>query len=403
MTRNMLATLGALLSLVALGADAKTQAPHAVRLALEPGLALTFSTEWYACDADLNKSLHTKPLPEKIAAIVCRPIQGGGEHPIHLNNLLTRAPVSLVVDRIAMPGLSAEALLQATPDIAAHLNEIVCKEIGELLGVADHDVSACTASIVTVSQHPALLIRASIATGAKLREIRDYRVPYDQGELELQFESPANTDQASAAEVDAVIGSAEIEPGTFTPQTVLLTPAPGVSLSLPVGWIACDDATNALLGNRSDLATARQKSCTGLDPTYTRLRVFNPQLLQNVLVEVGYKTEKDITEEELAKLTPDRLADLSSKICDVLGAPITNGSKPVESCTVTADQIAGHAALLATLVFANEYDSGTKTRSRIYYVPYAQGFAILQFTVPILGEPVAQPLIDAVVKSVVIQ
>lgn len=381
----------------------RTHAVQTVRLALEPGVSFAFSSDWYACDKELDSRLHARTLPAKLAHLVCPPDPDGDQR-IRLSSLLMRAPVSLSVEHDAMATTTPEALSAATPLMRANLETFLCAHVAQLLGLAPQSLLACAADIATVSQHPALMNRLLVKAQGRTRRLRLYWIPYGQGEVALVFENPIETDGPSAAEIDRVVASVEIEPGSLPVQSVSLSPAPGISLAVPYGWMACDDATNTQLGKRTDRLGVRAKSCADNDSTKVQLFAFNPQPLLNASVAVSYKTDKDLSESDIAALTPEKLTALTPQACDSVTKPLKERNQAVDSCVLSIEEIAGHQAVLATVVGAfSEESPQERARSRIYFVPYAQGYVTLQFTEPTEDGSLEPPLIDAVRKSLTIQ
>ncbi len=378
-------------------------APHLTRLSVEPGVTLSFTSDWYACDRSLNSQMHDREIPTNIAVVVCRP-DPRGVSPIHLNNLLVRAPVSLLVDHHPLQTISAEALSGATPEMLAFVGQFNCGHMAEFLGVAQQTIVNCATSLATVAQHPALLDKVTLLLEGKPHRLRLYNVPYAFGELTLQFESSAGSEGAADAEIDSVVNTAEIGPGDFSPLPVPLSPAPGVSLSIPSGWMSCDDATNALLGNRIDLLDVRHRSCANVKgDDDIKLFTFNPQLLQNITVVVGYRNRTNLSESQFAAYSQDKLTEMTPRVCGDVTKPLKDDLKAVDSCALSVEEIGGHTALVATTVGVFSNDSDTeRAQDRFYFVPYENGLAMVQFIVPVIGGQVSQPIVDDIMRSLVI-
>jgi hypothetical protein len=398
-----LAVLTALLFLAGGLAQAKERhTVHLSRLSIEPGVTLVLDPDWYACDRNINSQMHDREIPENIAAIICKPDPRGSDA-IHLHNLIVRAPVSLLVDHLPLPTISAEALSGATPEMLAYLGQFDCSHMGQFLGVAQQEITSCATSIATVAQHTALLDTVALSFEGKTHRLRLYSIPYAFGELTLQFESTVGSQAAADAEIDSVVGTVEIGPGDFSALPVPLSPAPEVSLSLPSGWMACDDATNALLGSRRDVLGVRQQSCANAKGDDIRLFAFSPQLLQNISIVVSYRNATRLTEQQIAGYSQDQLTEITPRICDDVTKPLKDDLKPVDSCALSVEQIGGHSALVATTVgvFSGESDTD-RARDKFYFVPYDQGLAMVQFIVPLIGEKVSQPVVDDIMRSIVI-
>ncbi len=398
-----IAALVALLLVACPTAQAKEHhASRLARLSIEPGVTLVLDSDWYACDRTINSQMHDREIPANIAAVVCAPDPRGGTA-VHLNNLLIRAPVSLLVDHLPLPTITAEALSGMTSEMLAYVTRSNCSHMDDFLGVAQQTITSCAASIATVSQHPALRENVSLLFKGKTHRIRLYHVPYAFGELTLQFESAVGSEADADAEIDSVISTAEIGPGDFSALPVPFSPAPGISISLPSGWMSCDDATNALLGNRQDPFGVRQRSCAKVKADEIKLSAFNPLLLQNITVVVGYRDRTSWSESEFAGFSQDKLTEMTPDICGDVTKSLRDNLKPVDSCALSVEQIGGHTALVATTVgvFSDESDTD-RARDRFYFVAYDQGLAMIQFIVPLIGEQVSQPIVDDIMRSIVI-
>src|SRR5690348_13524509 len=157
-----IAALVALLFVASPTAQAKEHhASRLARLSIEPGVTLVLDSDWYACDRTINSQMHDREIPANIAAILCAPDLRGSAA-IHLNNLVVRAPVSLLVDHQPLPIITGEVLSAATPEMLAHISKYDCSHMDEFLGVASQTITSCAASIVAVAQHPALLENVSL-------------------------------------------------------------------------------------------------------------------------------------------------------------------------------------------------------------------------------------------------
>jgi hypothetical protein len=186
------------------------------------------------------------------------------------------------------------------------------------------------------------------------------------------------------------------------PNSVTVSPAPGVSLAVPMGWIACDDATNKLLGQADDPNGLKSIVC-GNDPGQYAWRVFNPAPFRTISLMIVYSKEQDITPEGLAAITPEIMANLQSDVCKSVTAPMTAGSD-IESCKAEIGQFAGHAAFVTTVVGTPH--GGTKLaqfEAVIYEFPYSQGYLQVQFNTATLLKSATSPMIDALKASFVVQ
>jgi hypothetical protein len=169
--------------------------------------------------------------------------------------------------------------------------------------------------------------------------------------------------------------------------------------------MACDGNTNALLGNVSDPADARKKSCAEVAGVPdAKLFAFNPQMLRNVTIQVQQKANPDISLSDLQRIKPSQLPDITAKECPFTTQPIITHGDAIESCNFALAQLAGYPAMQSTVVVVPK-DGGQaeKEKSVTYFVPYDQGYLTFVASFPMLCEAACQPMVDSIVASVVIQ
>jgi hypothetical protein len=212
---------------------------------------------------------------------------------------------------------------------------------------------------------------------------------------------------ASPAAPPATAAPASVTPTqaaaqTPAPNTVTLSPAAGVSLALPKGWIACDDATNKLLGQADDPNGLKSIVCAN-SPVQFALRVFDPVPFRTISLMIVYSKKQDITPEGIAAITPEIMANIQTDVCKGVTAPMTAGSD-IESCKAEIGQFAGHAAFVTTVVGTPH--GGTRLAQFevvIYEFPYSQGYLQVQFNTATLLKSATSPMIDALKASFVVQ
>src|ERR1043166_973383 len=186
------------------------------------------------------------------------------------------------------------------------------------------------------------------------------------------------------------------------PNSVALSPAPGVSLAVPKGWMACDDATNRLLGPSEDPHGLKSIVCGSTHPHFA-LRVFNPAPFRTVSLLIDYSKQQDITMDGIAAITPEIMASIQADVCKSVTAPMIAASD-IESCKAEIGQFVGHTAFVTTVVGIPHGGSRlAQFEIVIYEFPYSQGYLQVQFNTAVLIKSATTPLIDALKATFVVQ
>ncbi|HEX2591525.1 MAG TPA: hypothetical protein VHL34_08510, partial [Rhizomicrobium sp.] len=374
---------------------------------IAPGVTIAVPRGWMACDKPTNALLGNVWSPANFPTLKCDPPAGVAQ--IHLMDMHPLHPLSLIVVSEKFHGIEPALLSAATPDIVSELSRAQCADAGRLLGVDSSRITSCRFSVQTVAGHPSfvgdLTWMPEKANGPHL--IRLYLIPFSLDRVGLQFEFGTTDITAANRATDSILQSIKFDPAIDTqpvPPPVRITPVPGVSIAIPVGWIACDDTTNNLLGPFHSASDTREKSCATYARSSAILRVYNPQLLFNVGIDMHFDSEGAISKRDLERMDAAKLQDFKARQCPVITKPIIADNATPESCDFTIEHVADHLALKATIKVApvgghlSEYEV-----LQTYYIPYDQGFLTLATDVPELSQSVAQPVLDAVIASLTIQ
>jgi hypothetical protein len=407
----LLASLSLLLATPALAAKAKGHAPAAApaRVTIAPGVTIMVPHGWVACDKETNAVLGNVWNPANITSLKCEAPRYG-ETQVHVLNPAPLNPLSVIGGYQKYQALNPTLLKEATPDMVSQLSAEECKDASSILTMTTESIASCSYTVQTIAQHPAF-VGTVVVNMPQPRDpthvVRIFMIPYGRENFGLQFEMPGKTASASSHEVDAILQSLTIDPAVeaaaVVPPPVAISPAPGLTLSIPAGWIACDTPTNALLGAPAGTEIVRQQSCGKMVQGQTLL-AFSPALLLNISVGVIYAKDAAISQRQVERMDADDLEKFTTEQCPNITKPVTEENGTVQSCTFSTEQIAGHTALKSVLVATGPGDGPLQSElAQTYYIPYGQGYLTLLLDAPKLTQSYSQPVLDAVIKSVTIQ
>lgn len=198
--------------------------------------------------------------------------------------------------------------------------------------------------------------------------------------------------------------SASVARTEGAPATVHLSLVPGASFDLPKGWIACDDATNKLLGQADDPHGIGKNVCVTIPGVPYKFRAFNPLLFNTVSMMIDQHDAQDISPADLAAITPEIATRITPQVCDDIVKPLTGDGTTIQECHMMVGVFAGHKALHSTVVaIPPDKDSKSRYQIDIYEMPYADGYLEVQFNTPILYQPTTQPQINGIIASFIVE
>jgi hypothetical protein len=384
---------------------AQSEAPP-TRIEIAPGVTIAVPQGWQACDKATTAALGAKPLASG-QQFSCG-IAKAGVARIQLLRPGTNAALGLMADYLPYAYFSAEVLASPLPpEILQELKDDTCS-ISDMFGTnRNEDIVSCSVVPVSVAGNGALLGTISLresGQGAATHVLRIYHVPYPRGYLLLQIEAPIAIGPRDQSVLDAMLASVQIETtAPLPPESVQLSPAPGVTLSVPKGWVACETEAQALLGGPPLPPASRDTSCKPAAEMW-KLRTFNPQLLRNMSAAVGYKSEADISQHDVERLSGSRMEEVSRQHCEEQTQEIASGGETVEGCSLALGTLAGRKALVSTMTIAPKDGSASKrVYQTAYYLPYERGYLVLVMVVPMLGMTACLPVQEAIVQSIAIQ
>ncbi len=237
--------------------------------------------------------------------------------------------------------------------------------------------------------------------------IHFYLASSKTGTMAFEVLGPASAKSYVGAYIAALADSVQVEPQDEAPapDLVTLTPAPGVTMSVPKGWIACGDAAvNALLGNTPDPDNVGPRACVGAS-AHQKLMLFDPHRFHYSDMKVSYFTDKIDAGRFADLITPDALAKRQPKECADITKPLVDNGGTVLSCVESAGTLAGRPAKIVTIVTSEETQPGVPNlqfQNTLTDVPYGQGIVEFQTITAVMLKPITQPPLDAMMNSVVI-
>lgn len=183
-------------------------------------------------------------------------------------------------------------------------------------------------------------------------------------------------------------------------ETVRLSPVPGVSLDLPKSWVACDDATNKLLGQHADPRDLKSKVCVIVPDVPYKFRGFDPVLFKTMSMLMDQHEKQDITADELAAITPEIAKAISPQTCEAIVKPMTGDGTTIDSCDVTVGIFAGLPALHSIVVATPPGNNSiAKYQIDIFELPYSKGYLQVQFNSPVAFKSVTGPEMNTIIAS----
>jgi hypothetical protein len=182
-----------------------------------------------------------------------------------------------------------------------------------------------------------------------------------------------------------------------TPPMAHLAPVPGVSVDLPKTWVACDEATNKLLGGNADMHNLKAIVC--VRSVAYKFRGFNPLLFHTMSMLIDQHDTQDISSQDLDALTPEIAKTVAPTVCPVITKPMTGDGTAIQSCEVTVGSFAGHKALHSIVIGVPPKSPEAKYQIDIFELPYSKGYLQVQFNSPLMFKSTTQAEMDAIIAS----
>ena len=184
---------------------------------------------------------------------------------------------------------------------------------------------------------------------------------------------------------------------------ITLTPGPGVRFQIPNNWIACEPDTEKLLSSADDAMNLRDKFCARSAAVPTTMRAFDPRPFHLLSVMFDYQAQAPLSEAGMADLKQADLDQARSVICDAEMKTLQLAPGFQTSCDVAIGTLAGHRAMVSTIVESKPGDSNATFTITSYEVAYPQGYVQIQFGVPELLRKLDQQEVNAIMDSIHIE
>jgi hypothetical protein len=186
----------------------------------------------------------------------------------------------------------------------------------------------------------------------------------------------------------------------FGGPTATLTPVDGVSLTLPKGWIACDDASNAKLGDAGTPSSIVPKICSGpRSGGAIAFGAFDPAPSGLVAVFTGREANDPAGNQLISQISERNLASLREKTCPLLEKPIVAAGASIVSCSLDRAPLARHAALVYRIVFAAVAGSAAQSEVEDWAVQTDDGIVDFNLTWSLAAGERVKPVLDAIRAS----
>ena len=381
-------------------ASARPLAPRGIRVQVGPGASLSFGSSWVVCANVAARN------PYRFAGITKIPCRGDDPDAIRMHYDASGQPIDLWISHSDDPAITEPALKSAPPEFITAMSNQLCAQARNRAG---YDVGRCSWTLSTVAGHTALVwnsTQTSDRDPLKLPyEMRAFSVADKGGYLTVLAMTPVMVRGKTDAVIRGLEESLLIDAGTpdapLPAEFVKLSPAPGVTVTVPKGWIACDATNDALLGNASDPLNARVQICGGMATSIGfQLRAFNPRPFRTAVFSVRYDHAFRLTEAGIAKLASVPAATLKEQACPAVTAPMVQLHITIEVCEVSVSTFGGRAAVFTDVVGIPPDDIVGRFGLRIIEVAYPQGYLQFQIDAPLSLASVTKPDLDAILNSV---
>ena len=349
-----------------------------------------------ACDAASNRLLgnadHPKVIQHSCDALQVRDLK------LALVESDPRYPVAMVVTYSPEYEFPEDFIKSASPDTIVLLKDNMCARFAGRS-------QSCDFQVTEIGGHSILAGDLIERAGPTPLAARLYLVPGEKGVTGLLFQMPSPAPPNVRAMVETIAASLHIDalPPAPPPDTVSIAAAPGVTVSIPKGWIACDAANNAVLGNTPDPRNLTAFMCAGSDGG--ELRFFDPRLFHGVNFDVSSTSNGPDPDKFAAQLQPAALEASRAKECQDWTTLLTKQGIGELSCDTAAGTLAGHPAKITTLTAWVTVENGARQKGELRFedVVYDKGLVRFAWQTTDALKPMVQPVEDAIAASIVIQ
>jgi hypothetical protein len=181
----------------------------------------------------------------------------------------------------------------------------------------------------------------------------------------------------------------------------VLTPLPDLSITVPKGWKACDDASEATLGNADDPLKLKPQIC---DPhkgnADFKFGAFSPALGKTVSVLVYRSATAPITAEVINGLTDDVIAQIKDQLKKETAENIAKMGSKLDDYAVRKDTLSGQPALVSTVLQTPKMGAIAQVYTETWEIPFGGGYYRISFVWPKIIEASVKPELDTVRASI---
>ena len=190
----------------------------------------------------------------------------------------------------------------------------------------------------------------------------------------------------------------------YADDIVAVTPWPGVTMGVPAGWKACDEATDKLLGSADDPLAIKNVLCPLVAANAEiKFGVLNPKVGFTASVLFLFLEQSPLTPEALDALDDKMLGAVRDEVQKDWEARITKAGGKLDSIAVRRDKISGFSALVSTIVQTPASGAMGQSVTETWEIPAGGHLYQFNLTWSKLLESNAKPAIDAMKPTIKIE
>jgi hypothetical protein len=283
------------------------------------------------------------------------------------------------------------------PELLSHLRARMCSD-SPSAEVLHLEVVHCDVATRSVAGRKSLAVTFALTDREKEGSYRVLLlvVPYADGALLAGFGVAGEGAEITDAAVESVFRSVTLKDDSEpAPEVVRLMPAPGFSIGIPKGWVACDEDDNARLGGVAD-AKHRCAEREGQE-----FLVYNPEILRSVFLMAAHSREARLSERGLREMPAGAISpELSRRICERVSRHMPTRQYSFTDCSGAVALVGGRPSFGMKLVGAEAGKPMSRFEAQVFIVPYERGEVVLIFLTPVILSEVTGPIIANLIASV---
>lgn len=182
------------------------------------------------------------------------------------------------------------------------------------------------------------------------------------------------------------------------PAAVAFSPAPGLTLSVPKGWKACDAASEKKLGSVEDPLGLQPQICGPhqTNPDF-KFGAFEPKPGQNVSI-FFYLSEPSVP--AVGALTPAALSELTAQRKAKSERQIAGMGATLNAFAIRKDKLGGKPALVTTVTLTPAQGAAAQVTTEKWEVPLNGHSYEISFVIPKAFAKATKPAIGTIKASV---